>query len=121
MFRPIGQKELALELEQSLAPKVKSDRTKALEMYNQKRTPFEVATELDIPPEDARRYKREYWKLKGIADLEEVYQDTNGSIGPLINLHYELNARGTTVNQVFVELKKLDSVLQLKRKKTNHH
>jgi hypothetical protein len=103
--------------EQSLAPKVKSVRTRALEMYHKHRIQLKVATELDISPQDAETYQQEYWMLMGMADLAQVYRDNKSSIGPLINLHYELDARGLTVGQVFENLKKLNSIHYLESKK----
>ncbi len=104
-------------MKQIQSPKEKSNRTKALEMYHQGYNTYQVATELDIPAEEAERYQLEYWKLIGMNELAELYGDNRDSIKSVINLHYELDARGTTVKQVFEYSKKLDSVRNLDAKK----
>jgi hypothetical protein len=106
-------KQVRDQLEKSKLPKEKSDRSKALEMYNQSRTPFQVATELDISPTDAEKYQLEYWGLMGMNEFAEAYKDNKDSIKSVINLKYELDAKGTTVGKVFEDLKKLDSLAYL--------
>jgi hypothetical protein len=113
---PNSISEVKERMEQSRSPKEKSDRASALEMFDQAQSPFQVATALDIPTEDVERYQLEYWKLKGMNEIEEVYKENPGSVSPLINLHYELNSRGITVTQVFQALRKLKSVSDLKAK-----
>jgi hypothetical protein len=101
-------------IEQAESTKEKSSRTKALLMYNLGRTPFEVATELDISTREAEISQLEYWKLKGMKELQEVYQENGGSIKSVVSLYYELDARGMNVRQVFEALKKIKSVGDLK-------
>lgn len=110
-------KKVTTRLEQSLAPKIKSDRTKALEMYKKNRTPLEVATELDMSPQDAIKNKLEYWKLTGMAALEEIYIHNARSIQSLINLHNTLLVRGLTVSKLLEDLKMLKSTSDLQSKK----
>jgi hypothetical protein len=100
-------------LEQTQAPKEKSNRTKAFEMYHQGYTTYQVATELDIPSEEAEKYQLEYWKLIGMNELAELYRDNRDSVKSVINLHYELDARGTSVAKVYEQLKRLDSLRKL--------
>lgn len=95
-------------------PKEKSPRTKALVMYALGRTPFEVATELDMSTQEAERCHLDYWTLNGMKELAEVYTDNRGSIMSLVYLHYEIDARGTNVREVFEALKKVKSNGNLK-------
>jgi hypothetical protein len=101
------------QMKQNQSPKEKSNRTKALEMYHQGYTTYQVATGLDIPAEEAERCQLEYWKLIGMNELAELYGDNRDSIKSAIDLHYELDARGTSVAKVCEELKRLDSLRKL--------
>lgn len=43
----------------------------------------------------------------GMKELAEVYTENRGSIMSLVDLHYEIDARGMDVGQVFEALKKV--------------
>lgn len=48
-----------------------------------------------------------------MSEFAEVYQENKGSIKPLINLHYELDARCLTVRDVVEQLKTRTSIREL--------
>jgi hypothetical protein len=85
-------------------------------MYKTKRTPYEVVIELDISAQDAKNYKLEFWRLTGMAGLEQVYLDNGGSIQSMINLHDKLRAMGLTGRKALEYLEMLKSTIDLESK-----
>jgi hypothetical protein len=59
--------------EQPKTPKVKNTESRALQMYNKNHTPLEVAIKLNITADEAVNYQIEFWKLKGMTWLREMY------------------------------------------------
>ena len=110
-------KKIRDRLDETLTPKVKSDKSRAFQMYKDKRTPYDVVVELDIDPQDAEKYDLEFWRLMRMTALEEAYLQNEGSIQPLIDLHKNLSARGLTVQKVFKYLEMLKSTSELESKK----
>ena len=110
-------KKVQDRLDKSRVPKIKSDRSKAFQMYKQNRTPYDVVIELDISPDDAEKYQHEYWKLTGMADLQEIYLNNEGSIPDVIDFVSNLHARRLTVTKFFERFKNLESIDDMESKK----
>ena len=49
--------------------------TKAYELLSQRKTPLQVAIELNIRQSQATKYYREYWKLKRLDKLDSIYKE----------------------------------------------
>jgi hypothetical protein len=110
-------KKVRDRLDERLAPKVKSDRSKAFQMYKAKRTPNDVVIDLDITAQDAEKYELEYWRLTGMAGLEQMYLDNEESIQSMIDLHDKLRAMGLTRRKALEYLEMLKSIDDLESKK----
>jgi hypothetical protein len=66
------------------ARKLKSNRSQALKMYNIGYTPLTVAVKLDISADEAEDYRIQYWKLKYMSDLEQMYKQNRGTLGTVM-------------------------------------
>ena len=55
---------------------------------------------MNIREPEATQFNLEYWKLSQLDSLNRIYQDTNGYISPLVDLHRQMKAAGLTVEHV---------------------
>lgn len=72
----------------------------AYRLFSEGKTPIEVAIILNIREPEATQFNLEYWKLSQLDSLNRIYQETNGNISPLIELHKQVKAAGLTVEHV---------------------
>jgi hypothetical protein len=77
-------------------------------MYNGGHTTYEVATELDITPDKAEKYRFDYGRLHDTDEFELFYKEVKGRVGPIISLHNELMAKNLNVGNVMERAKKID-------------
>jgi hypothetical protein len=49
--------------------------TQAIKMFSQNKTPINVATELDLKVDEVERIYKDYWKLKRLYKLYNVYEE----------------------------------------------
>ena len=82
------------------APKIKSKRSEALQLYDKGCIPLHVAIKLDIPADEAENYKIEYWKLNYMNEFEQVYRDNKDSLPLIISKLNELQARNISLDQL---------------------
>ena len=52
-----------------------SKDTQSRRLFSQDKTPLEVANELDLSVEETERIYRDFWKLKGLYDIDAAYED----------------------------------------------
>ncbi len=110
---------------------LRSNRSKALKMYENHRTPLEVAIKLDIPAEEAENYKIQYWRLKLMYEFEQMYKDHKDSLPFIISKFHEMKERNISIDQLseglklYVNLPKLrieqDELLNSKKALTNEY
>jgi hypothetical protein len=55
---------------------------------------------LDRREPEVTQFNLEYWKLSQLHNLNRIYQETNGNISPLVELHRQIRAAGLTVEHV---------------------
>jgi len=72
----------------------------AYRLYSEGKTPIEIAVILNIREPEATQFNIEYWKLSQLDSLNRVYQETNGNISPLVELHRQMRAAGVSVERV---------------------
>ena len=89
--------------------KIKSKRTRALEMYNEGHSAYEVVIRLEISNYMAEKWQFAYWKLRDLETLELLFKELKGNVRPLITLHNELVARDLRVVDVMGITKKFSS------------
>jgi hypothetical protein len=65
----------------------------AYKLFSDRKTPLEVAIELNLRESDATKFYKEYWKLKQLHNLHMVYEELKGDIEPFLKLHKLSKAR----------------------------
>src|SRR5215212_2731529 len=86
--------------EQQLSLSAQADK-----LFSDRKTPLEVAIELNLGESEATKFFREYWKLKQLHNLNMVYEETKGDIEPFLKLYRLSKATGMNVQQVVNLLK----------------
>jgi hypothetical protein len=69
-------------------------------MFNERRRPDEVAVALNLGGEKVSKYYREWWNLRGMYDLNQIYEDIGYDIFTFIELHKRIKTEGLTPQQV---------------------
>jgi hypothetical protein len=79
--------------------------SKAYKLFSNRKTPLEVAIELNLRESEVTKFNREYWKLKQQHNLNMVYEETKGNLEPFLRLYKLSKAAGMNVQQVVNLLK----------------
>jgi hypothetical protein len=74
--------------------------SQAYKLFSERKTPLEVAIELNLGESEATKFYKEYWKLKQLHKLYIVYEQTKGDIEPFLRLYRLSNVKGMGVKQV---------------------
>src|SRR5215217_5800385 len=69
----------------------------AYKLFSERKTPLEVAIELNLGESEATKFYREYWRLKQLHNLNMVYEDVKGDIEPFLKLYRLSKAKGMSV------------------------
>jgi transposase len=72
----------------------------AYKLFSDRKTPLEVAIELNLGESEATKFYKEYWKLKQLHNLNMVYEELKGDIEPFLRLYRLSKAKGIGVKQV---------------------
>jgi hypothetical protein len=89
-----GSKEQQEEIQQL------SVSSQAYKLFSERKTPLEVAIELNLGESEATKLYKEYWKLKQLHNLNMVYEETKGDIEPFLKLYKLAKRKGIGVKQV---------------------
>ncbi len=73
---------------------------KAYKLFSERKIPLEVAIALNLRELEATKFYKEYWKLKQLHNLNMVYEETKGDIGPFLKLYRLSKAKGMGAQQV---------------------
>lgn len=57
--------------------KKKSQEAQALQVFRKGKNPVDVAITLDLPPSDTAEIYKQFWKLKGLHNLLELFETIN--------------------------------------------
>ena len=60
-----------------------SKSSQAYQMFSEGKSPTDVAIALDMREHEVTQLYRESWTLKQIYDLNCIYHETKGNLGPL--------------------------------------
>ena len=74
--------------------------SQAYRLFAQGETPLDVAAELDIREVEVTKYFREYWKLKRLYCLDQIYEDVKDDIIHIIRLHRRMKAAHIGIEEV---------------------
>jgi hypothetical protein len=84
----------------------------AYRLFSEGKTPVDVAVILNIREPEATQFNLEYWKLSQLHSLNRIYQETNGNISPLVDIHRQMKAAGLTMEHVIRLLQMANNDLQ---------
>jgi transcriptional regulator len=82
-----------------------SKSAQALRLFEQGYTPVDVAVKLDIDTGEIGRIYKEYWNLKGLYNLLQVYEELKGEISSILKLYQLTKKEGMGPEQVVNLLK----------------
>jgi hypothetical protein len=74
--------------------------TQVYKLFSDKKTPLEVAIELNLRESEATKFCREYWKLKQLHNLNMVYAEIKDDIASFLKLYKLSKAKGMSIQQV---------------------
>jgi hypothetical protein len=74
--------------------------SQAYRLLAQGKTLLDVAAELNIREGEATKYYREYWKLKRLYRLDQIYEDLGDDIIHIIRLHRRMKAERIGIEEV---------------------
>jgi hypothetical protein len=69
-------------------------------LFSDRKTPLEVAIELNLRESEATKFYKEYWKLKQQHNLNMAYEEIKGDIDPFLKLYRLSKSKGMGVKQV---------------------
>ena len=64
-----------------------------------------MAIDLQIKSDQAIEYQKEYWKLRQLDNLSQLYEELKDNIWPLVNLHRLSRANGMDSQHIIKLLK----------------
>jgi FAD/FMN-containing dehydrogenase len=65
----------------------KSKITQAIKLFLEGKTPVEVVIALDLPADQVRAIYREFWELKEMHRLAQIYEEAKYDLHSLLRLH----------------------------------
>src|SRR6476661_1960515 len=74
--------------------------TQAYRLFSEGKKPFEVAIELGIREAYVNKFFREFWKLKNLNELYELYPQIEHCLPSFLKLHKVLKKRGLNPDNV---------------------
>src|SRR5919106_967349 len=89
---------------------------KAYKLFNEGKSPLEVAAELNLPGLQVQQFYVEYWKLKQMHQLFNVYHEIQNSIRYFLKLVKLGKREGLTPEQIINLIQMADNIHKLKEK-----
>jgi|SRR5919106_1215934 hypothetical protein len=77
-----------------------SPSSRAYQMFNEGRNLIEVATDLNLREKEVREYYREYWNLRGMYELNQIYDEVKDDIWLFIELNRRSKTEGLSPQQI---------------------
>jgi len=74
--------------------------TRAYDLFHQGRTPMEVAIELKLREPEVTEYYKEYWKLKNLGELYQIYEEIKPDIRYLVEMFRSAKTAGMQIHHV---------------------
>jgi hypothetical protein len=77
-----------------------SNSSRAYTLFNEGKSPIQVAIALNLREKDVSEYYREYWKLNGLNLLNLIYEETKGHLWSVIELYKQVKAQDMNIQHV---------------------
>ena len=74
--------------------------TQAYKLFSEGRKPTEVAIQLSLSEKEATRFYTEYWKLKRLYSLYQIYQESKGNLSYFLKLCRIAKRQGITADNI---------------------
>ena len=74
--------------------------TQAYKLFSEGRKPVDVAIQLSLSEKEATRFYTEYWRLKGLYGLYQIYQESKGDLSYFLKLCRIAKRHGITANNI---------------------
>ena len=74
--------------------------TQAYKLFTEGKKPVEVAIQLSLSEKEATRYYTEYWRLKGLYGLYDIYQESKGDLSYILKLCTIAKRQGITADNI---------------------
>src|SRR6185437_4323274 len=72
--------------------------TQAYKLFSEGKTPVDVAIQLSLSEKEATRYYTEYWRLKRLYGLYQIYQESKGNLSYILKLCRIAKRQGITAD-----------------------
>jgi hypothetical protein len=89
---------------------------KAYKLFDEGKSPLETTAELNLPGPQVQQFYVEYWKLKQMHQLYNVYQEIQNSIGYFLKLVRLVKKDQLTPEQITIFIQTADKIHDLKEK-----
>ena len=74
--------------------------TQAYKLFTEGKKPVEVAIQLNLSEKEATRYYTEYWRLKHLYSLYDIYQESKGNLSYILKLCRLAKRQGITADNI---------------------
>ena len=74
--------------------------TQAYKLFSEGKKPVEVAIQLSLSEKEATRYYTEYWRLKRLYSLYQIYQESKGDLSYILKLCRLAKRQGITADNI---------------------
>jgi hypothetical protein len=74
--------------------------TQAYKLFSEGNKPVEVAIQLNLSEKEVTRYFTEYWRLKGLYGLYDIYQESKGNLSYILKLCRAAKRQGITADNI---------------------
>jgi hypothetical protein len=107
-----GERSVVVQQEQDrVIPNVK-----AYKLFDEGKSPLEVAAELNLPGPQVQQHYGEYWNLRGMHGLVTIYPEIQDSMGYCLKLFRLGKEKGVTPEQIMNLIQMADSIHKLQDK-----
>ena len=73
--------------------------TQAYKLFSEGKKPVDVAIQLSLSEKEATRYYTEYWRLKRLYNLYQIYQESKGNLSYILKLYSLTKRQGITADK----------------------
>ena len=84
----------------SITNKSPKKATQSYRLFSEGKKPFEVAIELGIREAHVNKFFREFWKLKNLNKLYDIYPQIRHCLPSFLKLHKSLKKKGLNPNNI---------------------
>jgi transposase len=99
-----------------------SKETQVFRLFEQGKTPIEVTIQLDLKPAEVGILYTEYWKLKGLHDLNQLYEERKNDLAEFHAAYKIMKDEGVSPRQLVEAANNLEQLISLEARlnKINH-